>query len=60
MTIDGTSQVDGDVFGGGDASKVSGSATITLQGQTTIEGNVFGGGNEAEVTGSTVVNIKNN
>lgn len=58
LTIDGTSQVDGNVFGGGDASKVKGNATVYLQGSATINGNVFGGGNEAEVSGSAEVNIE--
>lgn len=57
LTIDGTSQIDGNVFGGGDASKVKGNTNVILQGNAQIYGNVFGGGNEAEVGGSATVNI---
>lgn len=58
VTIDGTSQIDGNVFGGGDASKVTGNSTVNLQGDTQVNGDVFGGGNEAEVGGSATVNIQ--
>lgn len=58
LTIDGTSQIDGNVFGGGDASKVKGNTNVILQGNAQIYGNVFGGGNEAEVGGSATVNIE--
>lgn len=58
LTINGTSQIDGNVFGGGDASKVNGSATVTLMGNTQVEGNVFGGGNNADVGGGATVNIQ--
>lgn len=57
LTIDGSSQIDGNVFGGGDASKVKSNTIVTIQGDTQIEGNVFGGGNKAIVGGSTTVNI---
>ena len=58
LIINGTSQIDGNVYGGGDASKVTGNTTVNLQGYAYINGNVFGGGNEADVIGSTQVNIK--
>ena len=58
LTIDGASQIDGSVFGGGDASKVKGNAIVKLQGSTHVVGNVFGGGNKAAVSGSTEVNIE--
>ena len=48
----------GGVFGGGDASAVSGNATVTLQGNTKVLGNVFGGGNKGEVSGKTTVKIE--
>ena len=57
LTINGTSQVDKHVFGGGDASKVTQNSTVNLQGDAYIKGNVFGGGNKAEVGGNTFVNI---
>ena len=51
----------GHVYGGGDASAVTGSGntvTVNLQGNTKVLGNVFGGGNEGLVEGSTEVNIQ--
>ena len=50
--------MDGSVFGGGDASAVSGNATVTLKGATQVEGDVFGGGNKGMVSGKTTVKIK--
>lgn len=58
LTINGTSQVDGNVFGGGDASKVIGNTTIKLQGSAKVLGNVYGGGNKASVDGSSEVLIQ--
>ena len=66
LTIDGTSQIDGNVYGGGDASAVmkkagvadSGNATVILQGKAEVYGNVFGGGNHGTVAGNTEVIIK--
>ena len=50
----------GHVYGGGDASAVTGSGnkvTVNLEENTKVLGNVFGGGNEGPVEGSTEVNI---
>ena len=58
LTIEGTTEIDEDVYGGGDASAVDGSTTVTLQGNATVNGNVFGGGNEGLVEGSATVNIE--
>lgn len=58
LTINGTSLIDGDVYGGGDASAVKGNTTVTLGGDTQVFGNVFGGGNSGEVSGSATVNIE--
>ena len=58
LTINGTSQVDGNVFGGGDASKVIGNTTVKLQGSAKVLGNVYGGGNKASVDGSSEVLIQ--
>ena len=58
LTINGTSQVDGNVFGGGDASKVIGNTTVILQGDAHVLGNVFGGGNKGSVSGATTVTIQ--
>lgn len=49
----------GNVFGGGDMSKVNGSTTVKLQGNTNVLGNVYGGGNEGEVVGNSQVTIQN-
>lgn len=60
-----TTKQTGGVFGGGDASGVTGSTEVTANasGQKT-EGynvhNVYGGGNSAPVSGNTVVTIKGN
>lgn len=58
LTIEGTTEIDEDVYGGGDASAVDGNTTVTLQGNATVTGNVFGGGNSGEVSGSATVNIE--
>ena len=68
LTINGDSKIGsendnttGNVYGGGDASYVTGSGnkvTVNLQGKTEILGNVYGGGNEGLVEGSTEVNIE--
>lgn len=58
LTINGTSQVDGNVFGGGDASKVIGNTTVKLQGSAKVIGNVYGGGNKGAVGGSSEVKIQ--
>ena len=58
LTIEGTTEIDEDVYGGGDASAVDGNTIVTLQGNATVTGNVFGGGNSGEVTGSATVNIQ--
>ena len=58
LIIDGTSQIDGNVFGGGDASAVKGNVTVTLKGSIQVEGDVFGGGNKGEVSGKTTVKIE--
>ena len=50
----------GNVFGGGNAARVIGDATVnvgTVNNSANITGNVYGGGNNAEVTGDTNVNI---
>ena len=58
LTIKGTTEVYGDVFGGGAQSAVTGNTTVKLQGSAQVDGNVFGGGNEGKVSGSTEVNIE--
>ena len=66
LTIKGSSIIGsggdtGNVYGGGEQSRVNGSGhqvTVTLEGNAEVLGNVFGGGDNGEVEGSVVVNIK--
>ena len=61
LTLNGSTNVSGSVYGGGDASAVTGSdhtVTVKLQGNTTVEGDVFGGGNKGVVSGTTKVKIE--
>ena len=59
LTLEGSTTVNGSVYGGGAQSAVQGNTTVTLQGNTEVLGNVFGGGDEGIVEGSTTVNIMN-
>lgn len=45
----------GSVFGGGDASSVTGNTEIFLRNRAKVFGNVYGGGNMGEVSGDTKV-----
>ena len=56
--VKGKIGVIGNVFGGGNAAKVTGSTTVNVV-NANITDNVYGGGNNAEVTGNTNVNIGN-
>lgn len=47
----------GNVFGGGEDSKVGGNTNVYILGHSRVEGNVYGGGNEGEVQGATNVQI---
>ena len=61
LSLEGNTTVGGSVYGGGDASAVTGAVhnvTVTLKGNTTVNGSVFGGGNNGKVEGSTIVNIE--
>ena len=58
ITIKGTTEVEGNVFGGGAQSAVNGNTIVYIQGNTHVTGNVFGGGDEGKVTGSATVNIE--
>ena len=58
LTIEGTTEIDEDVYGGGDASAVNGNTTVVLQGNATVTRNVFGGGNSGDVSGSATVTIR--
>ena len=69
LTVKGNTTVEGSVFGGGDESSISASATATGDTKVTIEknndnetptiSNVYGGGNTADVDGNTKVEMTN-
>ena len=58
LTIKGTTEIEGSVFGGGAQSAVSGNTTVTLSENAIVNGDVFGGGDEGVVEGSATVNIQ--
>lgn len=60
LSIEGTTEVDGSVFGGGAQSAVSGNTTVYLSQSADITGNVFGGGDNGVVDGSAEVYIQAN
>ena len=49
-------QIGGNVYGGGNAGKLSGKTTVTVRAGD-IQGSVYGGARQADVEGSTFVNI---
>ncbi len=57
MTIKDGSTIDGNVYGGGDASSVDGNTEILIQNGTTVGRSVYGGGNMADVNGNTSVTV---
>ena len=67
LTVTGDSRIgtapgdpnSGNVFGGGESSKVANSTDVTLGGNTHVYGSVYGGGSLGEVTGDTKVTITN-
>lgn len=61
-TASDTTGEKGNVFGGGEASYVTGAdhtVTVNIQGNTQVFGNVYGGGDKGVVQGSATVNIEN-
>lgn len=59
ITIKGNAQIAGGVYGGGNASNVSGTTTVNIEAtESSFINNVFGGANQADVDGATTVNIK--
>ena len=62
LTLQGTTRVDGNVYGGGDQSVVKGAnkgnTTVILKGKANVLGNVYGGGNKGAVSGSSQVLIQ--
>lgn len=67
ITINGSSKINGNVFGGGDASGLEGNSEVNIEGSAIIgsvnsqgklaegSGDVYGGGNKANVSGNTKV-----
>ena len=65
LTLEGSTTVQGNVYGGGDASAVEqddsnqkGNTTVILKGSANVLGNVYGGGNEGPVEGDSKVLIQ--
>ena len=62
LTLQGTTRVEGSVYGGGDQSVVKGAnegnTTVILKGKANVLGNVYGGGNKGAVSGSSRVLIQ--
>lgn len=59
ITINGNSLIKGGVYGGGNASKVSGQTNVIIETADNSDIlNVYGGANQADVDGATTVNIK--
>lgn len=56
LTIDGGT-IMGNVFGAGDASKVTGTTNVTITGGASVAQDVYGGANQANVGGNTVVDV---
>ena len=57
LNIDGTTVVDGNVFGGGDSSDALDNTEVNMK-SGTVQQNIYGGGNQANVGGDTQVNLK--
>ncbi|MCR5424516.1 MAG: hypothetical protein K6E93_07160 [Bacteroidales bacterium] len=60
LTIKGTSNIHGDVFGGCDMSTAKGNVVTRIMGPVYIGGSLYGGGNEAKVIGNTTVKVGEN
>ena len=60
LTIKGTSNIHGDVFGGCDMSTAKGNVVTRIMGPVHIGGSLYGGGNEAKVIGNTTVKVGEN
>ncbi len=53
-----SANVQGDIFGGGDAANVTGKTNVRVVHNSKVGGNVFGGGNQAAISQDTEVEIK--
>ena len=58
LTLKGTTEVAGSVFGGGEESAVSGAISVILEEEAHVLGNVYGGGDEGPVDGQTNVILR--
>lgn len=59
LTLNGSTTVNENVFGGGNESKSLSNTTVILKQGTKVHGNVFGGGNNGTVGGNSSVTIQN-
>lgn len=57
LIIKGNSVIQGNVYGGGDESKVIQNTTVLVKDRTKVLGNIYGGGNIGKVGGDTKVII---
>ena len=57
ITIEGTTEVKGNVYGGGDMSAVNTNSNVVIQGSAVVAGDVFGAGNAADVEGAATVDV---
>ena len=58
LTLNGSTTVNENVFGGGNMSKSLDNTTVNLRQGVQVLGNVYGGGNKASVGGSSEVKIQ--
>ena len=58
ITITGSSEIGGNLFGGGNQADVLGKTSVIMpSAESVINGTVYGGGNESNIEGSTDVKI---
>ena len=57
LTLNGTTSVGGNVFGGGEESAAGSGTIVNVQDNATVMGSVYGGGNKGNVAGGTQVNL---
>ena len=56
LNVEGTTEVAGSVYGGGEMSKTPGSVEVNVN-RGTVTNDVFGGGKEGDIGGSVIVNM---
>jgi len=57
ITINGSSVINQNVYGGGNESPSRSNTSVLIEGSTSISGQLYGGGNQALVDGDVTVNI---